>query len=345
MTEFSDGDELLPPATDRTPIAGFWRRLAAFLIDGAILSVPALLLGLALFRSAAALGQAGRLIGFAVALLYFGLLDSRLGGGQTLGKRLLRIRVEDRAGNALSPTCAVLRFLIIAIPYFLNGLWLDVDTASFRWPEYLLGTLLIFVVFGGGGAIGYLFVFNRRTRQSLHDLAVDSFVVRGAPAVIPPGLSMPRLHMIVVGCWLSLALIAPGVGIWVVRQSDLTERLQPLVELQTAIRAQNGIRHVSVTAGITTIAMIRGGTSTTSFLQVQAQQDVWRDAPDIVATSIAGTVLEHHPDLLGREVLVVQVQRGFDLGIAYWRRTYRDALGAAAWQVKLAQLRALRGGS
>jgi hypothetical protein len=91
------------PAPDITPIAGFWRRLTAFVIDCLILSVPTLLLGLALFRWVAGLGPTGRLIGFVVALLYFGVLNSHFGGGQTLGKRLLGIRVIDRSGKLLSP--------------------------------------------------------------------------------------------------------------------------------------------------------------------------------------------------------------------------------------------------
>ena len=64
------------PAVERKLIAGFWRRLAAFLIDGIILSVPTMLVGLAFFQWAVSLGQAGRLVGFIVALLYFGVLNS-----------------------------------------------------------------------------------------------------------------------------------------------------------------------------------------------------------------------------------------------------------------------------
>src|ERR1700728_3900 len=79
-------EEQSPAANPRSSIAGFWRRLAAFLVDCLILAVPALLIGLMLFRWTAGLGQAGRLLGFPVTLLYFGLLDSRLGGGQTIGK-------------------------------------------------------------------------------------------------------------------------------------------------------------------------------------------------------------------------------------------------------------------
>src|SRR5258708_30891020 len=98
-----------------TLIAGFWGRVAAFVIDCLILSVPTLLLGLALFRWAAGLGPAGRLIGFVVALLYFGVLNSRFGGGQTLGKRLLGIRVADRAGAPLSPMRSFLRLRQVSL--------------------------------------------------------------------------------------------------------------------------------------------------------------------------------------------------------------------------------------
>lgn len=328
--------EQSPPAVKRTPIAGLWRRLAAYLIDGIILGVPALLLGLAVFRWVSSLGQAGRLIGFVVALIYFGLLNSRLGGGQTLGKRLLGIRVTDRAGKALSPMRSVLRFLVLAIPYFLNGLWFDVNAASVGAMEYLLGAFLIFVVFGGIGAIVYLFVFNRRTRQSLHDLAVGSFVVRGPPAAVPIGLSTPRLHLIVIGCWLTLALIAPGVGIWVARDSSLTASLKPLGELQAAIKAQLGVRQVKITVGHTTTAAVRAGTSTTSYLKVVAQPGEGHKDLDALLPVIASTVLNLHPDLLGNQVLIVQVVRGFDLGIVRWSQTHGEALDAAAWREKLA---------
>jgi uncharacterized RDD family membrane protein YckC len=335
--------EEFQPAVGISPIAGFWRRLTAFGIDWLILGLPALLLGLALFRWVASLGQAGRLIGFVVALLYFGLLNSRLGGGQTVGKRLLGIRVIDQAGNELSPARSISRFLVIAIPIFLNGLWMDVDYASLGAPEYVLGALLIFAVFGGLGAIIYLFVFNRRTRQSLHDLAVGSFVVRGPPAPVPIGVSIARLHLIVISGWLGLVLILPPIGIWAVRQSSLTESLKPLSELQAAIKMQLGLRQVRVTMGNTTFAAAEtqaGFSKPTSFLQVDVQPDAPQEDLDALVPVIAGAVLDLHPDLLGQRLLIVQVQRAFDLGIVRWSQGRREALDAAAWREKLRQVRA-----
>ena len=331
--------EQSPPAGGKTRIAGFWRRLAAFLVDIIVLGVPTLLLGLAFFQWAVSLGQAGRLVGFVVALIYFSLLNSRLGGGQTLGKRLFGIRVTDRAGKALSPKHSVLRFLVFAIPYFLNGLWFDVNAASVGVIEYLLGALLIFLVFGGLGAIVYLFVFNRRTRQSLHDLAVGSFVVRGPPAAVPMVLSTPRLHLIVVGCWLTLALIAPGILFWVVRDSSLTAPLTSSGDLQAAIKEQLGVRQVKITVGRRQVATVKTGSSTTSFLRAEARPSDVNQELDSLQSEIARMVLNFYPDLLGNQVLIVSVQRGFDLGIAQSNREYRQELGPAAWRQKLAPLR------
>lgn len=327
------GDQLTP-IVERTPIAGFWRRLAAWLVDAVVLGVPTLLIGLAVFEWAASLGQAGRLIGFVVALLYFGLLNSRLGGGQTLGKRLLRIRVTDRAAETLSPMRSIMRFLILGIPYFLNGVYFDLDATSVELINFLLGVLVIFVVFGGIGAIVYLFVFNRRTRQSLHDLAVGSFVVRDPPQAVPVSLATPRLHLTIVGCWLALSLIVP-VAAWVLWDSSSTNSLQPLVALQAAIKAQPNVRKVQVTVGETTIAMVRGGTSTTSFLNVEAEPAKGHDNLDALSLAIASTVLERHPDLLGKQVLIVQVRHGFNFGIAAWSKGHQFALDAAAWREKL----------
>lgn len=338
MSAVAAGEQPLVPPPETRPIAGFWRRLAALAIDMTVLAVPTLLLGLAMFRWAASLGQAGRLIGFIVALLYFGLLNSRLGAGQTLGKRLLDIRVTDRAGQALSPPRSILRFLVIAVPYFLNGLWFDVDATSLG-PR-LLGVVLAFVVFGGLGAISYLFVFNRSTRQSLHDLAVGSFVVRGPGVAIPTGLTTPRLHLIIVGCWLALALIGPVAVSWLARKPDITASMKPLGELQSALKTQFGVQHVTVTRNTTTMATVRTGTSTTSYLQVEVQVAAWHDQPDAVIPMIAGSVLDRYPDLLGAQALIIQVSSGFDLGIATWSRSNREALDAAGWREKLARLHA-----
>jgi uncharacterized RDD family membrane protein YckC len=327
-----------PPVVEPAPIAAFWRRLAALLIDLVILGVPALLFGFAVFRWAVTWGYAGRLVGFVATLLYFGLLNSRFGGGRTIGKWLLGIRVADRGGNPLSPTRSVLRFVVIALPWFLNGLIFDTNPASAGLREYLLAVFLVFAVFGVSGAIVYLFIFNRRTRQSLHDLAVGSFVIRRATTAIPARLATARLHLIVVGCWLALIGLGPvAILPFVIGSSHhILESLDPLYQLQVAIKTQLSLRRVSVMTGQTVNP--NTGASPTSFLEIDAQSQANQNDLLSLAPLIADIVLDRHPDLLGNQFLIVQVWRGFDFGIASWSASYREALDVAGWREKLGKL-------
>jgi len=332
-------DEHLSLTRGKPPIAGFWYRVVSFLIDSVILAAPAYLLGFMFFQFAENLGQGGRVFGFIVALLYFGLLDSRIGNGQTIGKRLLQIRVVDHQGQTLSLSRSVLRFLILAVPYFLNGVWFNADTSNPALTTKLAGALLVWIVFGGLGALGYLFVFNRRTRQSLHDLAVGSFVVESTEPVTQIDLPVPRLHRVLVSAWLVLALIVPVVAVFVVPPSQFAS-LRPLEELRHALGNQLALSQVKVTSGSTHFVMTGGNASTTTFLQVDAQgRGRSREDDDALERSIAGVVLALHPDLLGNMFLVVTVTHGFDLGIVAWHVRYKNSLSAADWQKKLQQVR------
>ena len=93
------------PANDSAfaPFAGFWRRIAAFVVDGLVLGLIGYVLGLLLFDVFVSLGAWGRCFGFVVAMAYFVPQEVAHGGGQSLGKRLLRIRVVDAQGRALTP--------------------------------------------------------------------------------------------------------------------------------------------------------------------------------------------------------------------------------------------------
>ena len=66
---------------------------------------------------------------------------------------------------------SVLRF-ILSTPFLLNGAAL-LDAILFSFFAYILSLL----VFGGLFSVFYLYLFNRRTRQSLHDLVAGTFVV------------------------------------------------------------------------------------------------------------------------------------------------------------------------
>ena len=109
----------MPPA-HRT-ISGFWRRLLAIVLDGLILGIVGFVSGLFFFDFYARLGSWGRMIGFGVDSIYFGVLNSGIGKGQTVGKRIMKIEVTNKFGEHITLGQSLLRNTILGAPFFLNG--------------------------------------------------------------------------------------------------------------------------------------------------------------------------------------------------------------------------------
>ena len=152
-------------------IAGFWRRLFAFVIDSFITAVPCGILGLALYGFFSRNGVVGIWIGFVLTMLYFSVLGSAIAHGQTIGHRITDIQVVDKLGRPVSLKRSFLRYLILLGPAFLSS-------AVFPGASRLgIATGIDWLMTGAGVTTFYLYLFNRSSRQSLHDLATDTFVV------------------------------------------------------------------------------------------------------------------------------------------------------------------------
>jgi uncharacterized RDD family membrane protein YckC len=122
------------------PRAGFWVRFAAALIDGVILLVPYVLL-----IAAVGINAAGPL-SLIISVAYYSLLE---GGptGQTLGKRLLRIRVIDlRVGGPIGPGRGFIRWIgriISSFVFFLGYLWMLWDKEKQTWHDKMANAVVV----------------------------------------------------------------------------------------------------------------------------------------------------------------------------------------------------------
>lgn len=153
-------------------IAGFWRRMGAFFIDFIFILIIGMVLGYVFENEFVKIGNLGKLFGIAVTTIYFGLLNSKVFGGQTIGKKILNIRVVDSLNNMLSLPKSLIRYAIFFVPLFLSGVQLPESVSG-----KLFYNLAIMITSGVHLSIAYLYIFNWRTRQSLHDIAVGSYVV------------------------------------------------------------------------------------------------------------------------------------------------------------------------
>lgn len=325
-TEAGSAGPVLPPPIPG--FAGFWRRLAAFVVDALLLGGVGLLLGWLAFDALAALGGWGRLVGFALAWPYFGLMNSRIAGGRTVGKRLLGLRTVGLDGTLLSPARGLLRGALVAVPWFLNNAVAD--------PDLLLLLPLVMVlcllVFGLGLGLLYLLVFNRPSRRSLHDWAAGSVVVReplAAGAVL--GGRTWRGHLAAIGV---LALLSLALPVWMRGQIGAGDAAVMMATRATVVQ-QPGVRQAGVSKGWTAVRSTQGSGSST-YLAVQALSDAAHLQDDALCERIARALLAQHGAEVERvDELVVVVTYGYDIGIASGWQSRRLALSPAQWRERL----------
>lgn len=142
------------PVAAAVTYAGFWKRLAAMILDGIILSVVSLpivgiALGPAIVSRNAALGVVGIVFlimaSFLLEWLYFALMECSTKQA-TLGKMALGIKVTDTAGNRISFGRATGRHF----GKIVSGLILDA---------------------------GFIMAAFTAKKQALHDIMADCLVV------------------------------------------------------------------------------------------------------------------------------------------------------------------------
>jgi uncharacterized RDD family membrane protein YckC len=290
------------PVTNLTTVHVFWRRLLAIVVDGLILGLVGNALGFLAFDYFAGIGPWARLIGFGIALVYFGILDSSISSGQTPGKRLLKVRVVDAKGRPVSAGRAVVRYVVIAVPFFLNNLPVPITGPS---VPVLVGGLLIF---GLGGSIVYLLVFNRRTRQGVHDLITGTYVVNADGADPVSVQSVWRGHVAVP------AVLLIGITIFFSFTYVLMERplFKSLLAIQKAVLANQDIRNASVESN-TRLASDPGSAYLLVAVEVRHRPDDFQAH----AEDIARMIVDRFPDEIQTGTLQVSVQYGYDMGIAH----------------------------
>lgn len=134
--------------------SGFWRRVAASLIDSVILSVVGFILGMVLGVVMVAGGTSdaevveltGNVVGLFLGWLYYALMESS-SKQATIGKMVMGIKVTDLEGNQIS-----------------------FARASGRHFGKIISSLILL--------IGYLMMLWTEKKQTLHDMMAGCLVVK-----------------------------------------------------------------------------------------------------------------------------------------------------------------------
>ncbi|MEN8281907.1 RDD family protein [Acinetobacter gerneri] len=151
-------------------IAGFGRRFFAFLIDAILLIIFSFIVFYCIGDRFYHMPALFISLGFILILLYFGIMDSRITEGKTFGKSMLGLRVVHTDNQYLGLFPAFIRSTIFLIPICLSSFYYWIDQQNIK--------LILIVIFSGlASSSCYLFIFNRHSKQALHDLVVKSIVI------------------------------------------------------------------------------------------------------------------------------------------------------------------------
>ncbi|MEC9260804.1 MAG: RDD family protein [Pseudomonadota bacterium] len=288
-------------------ISGFWRRIVALIVDSILLALGGFVLGVVLESAFIEMGGWSLLVGFFISLGYFGVMNSRYADGQTLGKRLLGIRVVDGNNQTISLGRSLLRYCVYGIPFALQIDFLPVGE-EFFWLMYPIGALLV----GGSFSILYLYLFNRRTRQSLHDLVVGTYVVyAGAQQEEVRKVWTP--HLVIVALFFILGGISPSFINILFSSGEFAQMLAT----RAALMQEPGVNTVGIMASSTSYYADPAEQGNTS--QKSVDLAVYIDSNRVedmeYARELAEKVLVHYPDAMDKDVISVDLYYGYDIGI------------------------------
>ena len=295
------------------------RRFFAFLIDSLIIALFGKLLGLLLGDFFIELGNLGKIVGFIVVLFYFGIGNSKILNGQTVAKKLLKIRVVDKSSEAISVPKSFLRALPFAAYILLNGL--PVSDSADLYPSLILGTILFSIPV----LETYFIIVNNKSLQSLHDMIAKTFVV----SVKSEGninITNQKVFLYAGAALPILILIVTLAG-----SATVSNKLIYVTDMQKIISVASHelpISSISMYRNKTTTTSLNGETTQVKLIEVTAAKINKDENDTLLAMKIAKVIFDSGFKFEDGETLSVTIIYGYDIGIAssYVSSKFNDSI-------------------
>jgi uncharacterized RDD family membrane protein YckC len=300
------------------------KRLGAFFIDSVILGVVGFLLGLSMQDFLVSIGNYGLLLGLAIAVAYQTIGNSKITNGQTIGKRIIGIQVVDRNGETIGIGKSFLRALILCVPYFTRSF--SIPGISDSGPISIVISMVESAALIG---LVVVYIFNKETRQSLHDLAVGSYVVtterNELPSPLPKVSRTPFYALFAV----IIVLIGLSASTFFFGKSDLSK----LMQVNDKVKSIGGVLNSSVFENTT----YAGSNKTKSYAVTAWVVKLPGDnmVHEKIVKDIVSVVLNDVADIDSFDVISISLTRQFNIGIASLKNTERLGKSPAQWREKL----------
>lgn len=185
------------------------------------------------------------------------------------------------------------------------------------------------------GAIGYPLLFNRRTRQSLHVLAVGAYVVHAKDGPIGAPERIWRVHFGVVGLILTASLAVP----YFTQRLAGSAPFRGLLSVQRGLQKEPGVWHAAVSRNVAKYFMVKTRAATTHIFS--AKIFLSRPVTDLqsLADRTARIILNRDPSVAKEDEIAVTIVYGHDIGIASSWRSRSFAHSPGQWRQRLSSHR------
>lgn len=302
-------------------IAKFWIRLWALLIDSIILGVIGYLLGLTVQDFLVSIGNYGLLFGLVITVAYQTICNSKIVNGQTIGKRAMNLQVVDINGDTIDIRKSFLRALILCVPYFTANLTIpgltDISIVNII-KTIILASILIGVV--------VIYIFNKQTRQSLHDLVVGTYVATSdrneEPVILP---TMTKTPFYVFG-----GLVTLLIGGAVFTATWKTPELKNVLSIYSKVSDIDSVLNASVIEKTSYV----NDSKTTAY-----EANLWvQNLPkgnlenDKVVRAVVQTILDNANNIDSFDVISISMTREFNIGIASQKSTTTIRQTPSKWR-------------
>ena len=289
------------------------------MIDALIIGIFGKIIGWSFEDAFLQIGNFGKAIGATVVLLYFGIFNSKLMNGQTLGKLLLKIRVVDKNSNSISVAKGLLRALPFALYILLNGL--PVSDSADLYPSLILGTILFSIPV----LEIYFAIANNESLQSLHDIIAKTYVI---PTKSEGSIDFANKKAILyAGAALPILILILGF----VGSNTVANKLIYVKDMQKIIGAASQelpISSISMYRNKTTTTNLDGETTEVKLIQVTAAKKNKDENDTLLAVRIARIIIDSGFAFEEGENLFIAIIYGYDIGIAskYTSSKFTDSL-------------------
>lgn len=282
-----------------------FKRLLALIADFIILGIMGYISGLFLEDFYVSLGKYGTLVGSSITIVYFSILQSSIGKGQTLGKKAIGAKVTNLNGEYLSLDKSFLRSFIVFFPI------MNLEIFSNGSNLLILLILLMLTIFAS-----FYFILVNKSRRCLHDILFDSIVTNQEviDIEIDEQNDRSKKKLIPIGV---ICILMIGMGIY---QTFSENTLSQLLSAKEKIESVDGVITVNeVKSSTTTYSNTNESSSTYTSVEITVRindKNEVNNLESIYFDDIYQIIKDEVPDSENVDGIFITLYYGYNIGIA-----------------------------